>query len=416
MKIIEEIPTKAIKIFSVIMVSFFMIVITGLFLIKQPDVIDGKIKIVATQQPVSLYSPREGEIAFCKPNLYNIEKGEVIAKIIHETPFESVLLLRDTLKSIQTNNDLLNRKSIINGNYYFGELNNTYSVFNELFEKYLELQTDSIYHLQKAKLFNKVSEIDLKIKSYQSEIDIAKKLLSLAAEKLKTDSVLYNKEAILKNSYDKSLINYYSELEKKRNLESNILILLSTKNELKIEINKLQEEKELNLNRVKQALFAQQNQLIYEVDKWMLNNAIISPVSGNLEISNFFENNQYVGKNTEIARILPSQNGLRGLVYYSNKGAGKIDLNSMLKIYLDDYPSFENGYFIGKLNKISSSAFTDHNGQSFYQAEVNIDLNDQPYFISEFNFQHNMSGRVEIMINKKRLIFQIFGWLDRIIN
>ena len=220
--------------------------------------------------------------------------------------------------------------------------------------------------------------------------------------------------SILQKIYDRSMLEYFNMLENQIRINSEKEGFEAAISNLRLQQKKLNSEKEITLGQVKAKAKAQFNNLLNSCEQWILNNAVVAPVKGILELSNFVENNHYLPANAEIGKILPQQTKLRGLMYFPSKGAGKVNLNSTLKIYPDDYPEFENGYLIGYIVNISASAYTNPNGNSFYQADVIIDPDNQPFFISNFSYRHNMSGKVEIILSNKRLLFQIFNWLDRL--
>ena len=413
-KIIEKVPSYSINWLTIIMLLLFAPVLMGIVIVKFPDVVEGTITLVTNQQPINLFLPKEGEIAFCKKDNENVHSGDIVARVVGNTPFESVLSLRDTLLKIEMSSSLYDSFFLLDCQPYLGELNVEYSNFLETLRLYKELEKDTLFIFNINQLKNKIKENERLLIFNEEEKKILESKINIAYNSFMTDSMLYINGSILLQTYQSSLINYYNCLENFIQISSQNESLNSSIKELYLKIEILRKEKQIQKDEAKLKLLTQFNNLLYSIEQWLLDNTVIAPINGTLEISKFVEDSHFIRTNVEIARVLPTQAELRGLIYFSSKGAGKVDNNSTIKIYPDDYSKFEDGYLIGKLTNVSSSAYTDQYGKSYYQADVIIDSKDQQYFATELNYRHNMTGTVEIIVEKKRLIFQIFSWLERL--
>lgn len=408
---IEKIPSKFINTVIIAIIIFYLIIISGLLFIDKPDVVVGNFRLVANDQPYTLVASNPGKLMLLVKQSQIVHGNQDIGYIENAVDYKCVMYLDAIINGSNYNkmyHDLLSN-SFSNK---LGQISSSFLALRESLYSWITTQNDNIYQANKKQA---LSSLCINGQS----ILIKSKLLSCEEVKLKTcydeyvsDLELYKKGSITKTDYDLSKKNYWIEKEQVYDVRSDIEQLNQQTIDLKSKINLLNLGYTNDVDKSRKDIIDKINLLKNDIQTWKKEYVLTSPVNGLLEMTNFTEEKHFVDKGTEVMKVLPQDNSLIGLVYFPTKDAGGIKNGSKAKLYLDSYSKNDNGYLIGQIYDISESTYITQTGESFYWGKIKINIKQQPYFNGQFRFVHDMTGKVDIIVKDKKLIFQIFNWLN----
>jgi hypothetical protein len=412
--LIEKIPNKTINILFLFAILFWLGVFCGIMLIEKPDVIRGRLKIVTNEQPSSIIACNTGSLIFCEQTDSIVKKGNLLAYIENSADLQTVLDLESALNTY-SDSTLYDYFLMLDHNK-LGDLSYSYLTVKDFILKLQLYQKSELNKIERNKTEKNITFIQRNISEKQEALKSLGHRLVIAKEQMDTDSILYEKGAILKNEYNNSKNNFLAIQSQNFQLQIEITNLLQQQNDLSHNLNYSIVSDIESIEKLKMNISNQINILLSDIEKWKGNYLMYATTDGQLEKVNFAEDYQTVNKGTEILKILPKFNLVRALLYYSGQGAGKVNKNFVVKIYLDDFKKNEDGYLLGKIEHLSSSSYIDQNTIGHYAATIEIDMSNQIHFKSDFRFAHNMTGEAEIIVKGKTLFFEIFAWLQNLIN
>ena len=194
------------------------------FLVEVPERVYADAKVMSSNPPITLNAQISGKIHIIanKPSL-NCRKGQYLAVIENPANYKDVLALKSWLGQ----KDIWSKKSIIyellEYSYSLGEIEADFYAFKVALLKYDQLQNGrndykhSLSMIDKQIEANMISEKNRKelLKSYITEKEIR-------SFYLKSDSVLYLKNIIPKDEFDRSNIQYIETQNKILSIEQEI--------------------------------------------------------------------------------------------------------------------------------------------------------------------------------------------------
>lgn len=404
----EKIPTRSMNAFVWVIVILFSIVLCGFVLVERPDIVSGKIKLVATNQPFELLAPQTGTFILLKQSNDSVSAGQDIAYMLNPTDYNVVSNLVVALNERnyhyiynQLKDDQVVKK--------LGVLSSSCMNLRSIIYKYLTFNDKSLFEENKLQLESEIATLNKQIDLKEQFLDVGHSTIKVTQSGFREDSMLYVKGAITKTDYERSYKMLLSQKEHFLEAENALLTYNREKMNKVLKMNELSVDngnsRETLQQEVEQAISSLQN----DIQLWCKQYIISSPIDGKMELIATVEEKQFVKQDAPVIRVLPNNRDVVGQVMITTKESNGIHEKSLVKVYLDSYPDAQNGCFLGYVSNISSSVYTAQTGESFYWAKVHIDFKKQPSFHGNFQFVHGMTGRVEIIIKEKNLMTQILN-------
>ena len=236
------------------------------FLVEVPERVYADAKVMSSNPPITLNAQISGKIHIIanKPSL-NCRKGQYLAVIENPANYKDVLALKSWLGQ----KDIWSKKSIIyellEYSYSLGEIEADFYAFKVALLKYDQLQNGRNDYK------HSMSMIDKQIEANMISVKNRKELLkSYITEKeirsfyLKSDSVLYLKNIIPKDKFDRSNIQYIETQNKILSIEQEISQTENStvqnvikRDQIVDDINNAQDEAKTSLNNAYHKLMSQ---------------------------------------------------------------------------------------------------------------------------------------------------------------
>jgi hypothetical protein len=107
-------------------------------------------------------------------------------------------------------------------------------------------------------------------------------------------------------------------------------------------------------NRLKLAVINSLKKLDEQLKFWAEKYLLMSPIDGEVSLSNYWNDNQFVPVNSEVFTIIPEKvNTIIGRSLVPVMGSGKNNGKPSVQVFLDNYPNEEFGILRGEVKSIS---------------------------------------------------------------
>lgn len=404
-EILGKVPKWILRWGLLIIFSTVIILITGSYFLKFPEVVTAPIIITTYNTPADLKANVGGKIAcILVKNEQNVDKGMVVAVIENSAKYEDVLrldsmLLEFTDTSNWTSN-VINKK--LSCDYHLGSIQNLFVAFEKNWYQYQHYLKQNLIPL-KIKLFEQqVNNLNEVLAKTIQEKKLHKRDLELAYHCFERDSLLFamDVKVLNKELYDQSKQSYiqkqasYIAFEKTIiNADFNILELKENIIELKLQYDRELLEYKMNLDESYQLLK-------FAIDQWKEKYVITSPIEGRVTFINYWSVNQMIKAEDRLASVVPlDETKIIAKAIIPASSLGEIRKGQIVHIKLSGFPSIQYGMLNGRLSFISLVPEKDG-----YIAMIDIISGMKSSYKEQLKFYQEMTGTAEIIVDNKRLI------------
>jgi hypothetical protein len=144
--------------------------------------------------------------------------------------------------------------------------------------------------------------------------------------------------------------------------------------------------------------------LVNNVKKWKETYLLESPIQGRVAHLQVWDDNQYVKLGDPVFAVTPFTENMVGKMELPPFGSGKVKIGQRVNIRLENYPSEEFGFLIGKVKSISS---LPANGSLILYATLPQGLKTS--YNKKLEFKQEMRGQTEIITEDLRLLERVFN-------
>jgi multidrug resistance efflux pump len=401
-------PTWMMRWGSTIIAVIISILLILSWVIKYPDIISGRIVISGESVPIQINARTEGYIENI-PLRENqkVEKGQVLLCFQNPAKLEDVFKL-DSFVSIWESGSLPSENFVKTKYFHLGELQGYYSGFVQAIEN-ADFKVKTGFEKENVEQTrSQIARIKNRMKTEEERRKLAEKSSAIAIAFYDKQKKLYEGKVIslidLENAKNK-------EIEAQQLLKSISLGIYNSE----IEIGQLEKQildlkqgntvvKEDRKIRIQSELMA----LKVGIQNWKEKYLIIAPISGTVSINNAISSNRHFLKSgEEILSIIPISNGeVTGRLTIPSKGSGKIKEGQTVNVFLDNFPYEEFGILEGRV--ISKSLIPKEDS---YLLKVIFPNKLTSNSGKSIPYQEQMSGRADVLTEKKKLIDRFFGKL-----
>lgn len=384
-----------------------MIIALG-FCIEVPERIYADAKIISSKPPITLNAQTSGKLHIINNfKVHECHPGEYLAVIENSADYNDVL----ALKSWYEKNKNWKEESVMNellcSSYMLGEMEADYYNLKMALIKYFQLNKGQNELAHSLNIIEKQIESNQKLfknqelllNSYQNEQEIRYFYL-------RSDSILYTKDIITKDKYDKSNIEHIEIQNKILSIEqqmeqtsgSTVQNLIKHKQILDAITNaKIESETALE-----NAYF----KLLTQIKNWEKNYVFIAPDECKAEFADFISDGTFVTVGQPIYNIVYKNNAFLGIAMLPSDGAGNVVKGDSVNLKMLLYPYQEYGVLKGCIENISMNSIDK--GYLLYITLPNGLRSNNNHV---FAFAETMYGQAEIITIKRKLIYLLFNHL-----
>ncbi len=397
---------------TLLLSAFFLFaVISMAILIKRPNTVDGRITMVSNCRPYEMFAPQSGRLILLRLPGDTIEVDEDMAYIHKSIDYNSITPIYEAVKTRDLNRvySCLCDTSITNG---VGELaeecgNLRLAIYQWLnFDRVNQLQGKVNLMMAKDSAFCSQYQIETEILNYES---VAECQTNLTCHE---DSVLFSEGHISKTQLIQSEREALSQRHKVETIKSSMLSLGHEMFQNRLELDNLVEELSIKKDVLRQDIEAKLSNLLSAIEIWRSQYVISAPQSGCFELFPNVTDGQMIMSGVHVIRSMTLESGnLKGDMLFDLKESGDLRGGEPVKITLDSYPSNQYGYLMGVVERYSSVYSEQSSMSSLRSACVSVDLSNQPYWWTELNYVHGMTGKAEIIVEDKSLLERMLNFI-----
>jgi multidrug resistance efflux pump len=392
-----------------------VLIITGSWVVKYPDVVVSPVMVTTQNPPATLVSRAEGKITglFTQDKKY-VKTGDVLLLIENPAKYEDIKTLDLLLKraSIDSNtvNDLMmgmESKPLV-----LGDVQSAFTDFHKSLKNFYQ--------------FLSVKEFPNRIKALRQEEKMTKnysdrlriqgqvldKDLKLGKKQYSRDSALFAQKVISSSDYEKSESAY---LQKKYAMEGNRVSQATTsiqlsqlqKDLIDLSIQYQQKKNELTLSAEKTY-----QDLLNQLETWKQNYLLVSPINGMVTFNQYWSLYQNIKKGEKVLTIVPPEKTkIIGKINLTVEGAGKVKTGQYINIKFSGYPYLEFGMVRGI---VSSKSMVPQNDS--YMVEVDFPRGLTTNYGKTLEYLPEMTGSAEIVTEDVRLLERLINPIRYLIN
>ncbi len=405
-EILGKTPNKIIRWGITVILIIILVLLTGSWFFKYPDLIKTTIEVTTVNPPAEIISHSNGKIEhlFIKDKDF-VEKGQYLAIIENPANYEQVLVLKKQLETLKLFDNKTDSILLFDFSEHLslGELQSFYSVFQKRYYEYLNFFKLDYYSKKINALRDQVIKYELYYNYAYTQRNTLEKDLKLTKKDYQRYISLYDSNAIAEVELEKSQSAF---LQKKYSFEGARTNLANTR----IQISQLEQnilELQLQNEQQKQQFFIALNEayenLVSQIDIWEQKYVIKASFSGTSTFTKYWSINQNVSIGEKVMTVIPIDAGkIIGKLQLPLQGSGKVKSGQKVNIKFLNYPYMEYGMVQGEIKKISLVP-----SENFYSVEVIFPEGLKTNYEKTIQFNQNMQGVAEIITENVRLFERI---------
>ena len=401
-------PVRLIRYGISVIFVVILILLTGSYFFKYPDIITAPVTICTENLPINLPARVNGKISGLNVHdRQQVSEGEVLAILENPANYSDVALLKAKLDSVQYcfKSDRYRTYGTIDSIRFdealiLGQMQTDYiSFIKALSDLNLFIETD-FQHKKIASLkVQKSKYLSLRRKS-QIQCNLSQEQFELAQLQFSRDSGLMSNSAISKVEFEKSrreLLQNKSSLENAKSSIDNSDLSVAQMDQQIIELEQQYEEQYKQLYAV---LSSSYNSLLNQIKTWEQSYLVVSPIKGQVSFTKFWSVNQDVVTGDVVFTIVPDKpERIIGKIELPISGSGKVRTGQKVNIKLENYPYMEYGVLSGSVQGISLVPIN-----KTYYAEVALANGLTTNYGKDLPFSNQLQGSAEIITDDLRLI------------
>ena len=382
-----------------------LIVLAFTFIIKYPDTISANVILTTetpTEQIIARTSGALDDIFIQNGN--QINENQNLAVIRNTAKTVDVFLLKEMLDKFTYEFGDFDFPIEKSNKLILGDIESSYINFEKDYKNFLLVKSLQPYKGQIRLNKNSIKEEKNRLLEVIKQKNLLKEELDLKNVDFKRYKILYDKGVISLQEFEKKRLEIIQIEKSVNSVGINISqirqsIASAGQNLTSSNIDKKEQESQFAIN-LSQSL----NILKKSIIEWEHNYLLKSSISGKVSFQEFWGQNQFVNSGEIIFTILPDDKVLVGKLTVPSTNSGKISNGQKVNVKLDNFPSQQFGYIIGRVQNISISP--NKNGNYF----VYIDLPEGTLTSYNINlpFDQELIGVADIITKDLSVADRIF--------
>ena len=411
--IVDRMPTKFGTVVTIIILGLVTITLILGWTIDYPDSVRGSISISAEYSPVKLVANSSGKLQILNYHPKSIVKeGDYIGYIQNPANVKSVQELVTILDSFQVNDQsVLKSYPLFPTKVSLGDLDVKYYTFLNSLQQIYNYQIGNVYSKQEINYKHQLSELTSLLKNDLQLSATRKSNMDLAKRIYVRDSILNQQKALADEDADHSKITFLTSKENYQSIQNDIKSVQQqiddTESKLQqLYIQKNDKEKQMHLD-----MLSAYNELKGNIKSWEQLYVFKAPISGQVDFSKFWTNNEYIQSGDDVFTVLPPENKIIGQTELPAQGAGKVNIGQEVIVKLDNYPYEEYGSVKGIVKSVSLISNPEKVNQEtldMYRIEIELPEALKTNYNSKLQFKYQIKGTADIVTSKRNLLQRLF--------
>jgi len=407
-EILSHVPNWMIR-WGITLIFILVIMLLVLsWVIKYPDVVQGKLTLTTEHPPSRLVCQANGYIAsLLVENDILVAEGEVIAEIKSPVSKQSIDELNKILNGVDQRVIITQLQNLKGLGILQSDVN---LLINSLIE-YQDLLANPYYTSSIKNLSDQIKQNKQLASITKQEIDLFESEIANAREKFEADSKLFEEQVIAKYTYYQNQTEYLAKEQQMintRKLYVQQQITSSNYEKQRIDLEKNYQDQKRQLET---AIDNTKNAIATAITNWRQSFVLTAPSSGRLTYLSNLSEQQYVQTGQNLFAIIPKDEAVIGIIQITDQAFGKVKLHQKVRMKFDNYPFQEFGQLVGKIDDVSRIPSKDG-----YYVRVVLENGLTTTYEKEIEYKPEMTGIAEVVTDDLRLIQRIFSNVRKLLD
>ena len=371
-EVLSTVPAWIIRWGITMTACVVLMLLVGSAVFKYPDIISSTVTLTGTTPVSAVVARSSGKLQeLYVENNQKVKANALLAVIENPAKTEDIIRLKELLQQAESNLDTI--ALVPSGQLQLGSLQSLYSSFYLSMSEYRQFR-ELAYHLKKVDLV-KVrivkNEVYYTNMLKQKELSVAQ--AKIAHQQYARDSLLGVKGLVSKEAVEESYSRYLQSSLSAENMDRSLENLQIQLAQMKESLYDTEYQYLDQRNKLETQLRSLINQLRAEIDAWEINYALITPVDGEITLTQYWTNNQNVTAGNIVFNIVPTNQGeIIGKALLPTERSGKVRKGQKVNIRFSNYPDKEFGIVKGTVKNISLIPVVDGQNVKSYMVDIQL--------------------------------------------
>ena len=415
-EVLSTVPAWIIRWGITMTACVVLMLLVGSAVFKYPDIISSTVTLTGTTPVSAVVARSSGKLQeLYVENNQKVKANALLAVIENPAKTEDIIRLKELLQQAESNLDTI--ALVPSGQLQLGSLQSLYSSFCLSMSEYRQFR-ELAYHLKKVDLV-KVrivkNEVYYTNMLKQKELSVAQ--AKIAHQQYARDSLLGVKGLVSKEAVEESYSRYLQSSLSAENMDRSLENLQIQLAQMKESLYDTEYQYLDQRNKLETQLRSLINQLRAEIDAWEINYALITPVDGEITLTQYWTNNQNVTAGNIVFNIVPTNQGeIIGKALLPTERSGKVRKGQKVNIRFSNYPDKEFGIVKGTVKNISLIPVVDGQNVKSYMVDIQLPNGLRTSYDKELPFLTEMEGQADIITEDISLLERFLMPIRKVIT
>ena len=415
-EVLSTVPAWIIRWGITMTACVVLMLLVGSAVFKYPDIISSTVTLTGTTPVSAVVARSSGKLQeLYVENNQKVKANALLAVIENPAKTEDIIRLKELLQQAESNLDTI--ALVPSGQLQLGSLQSLYSSFYLSMSEYRHVR-ELAYHLKKVDLV-KVrivkNEVYYTNMLKQKELSVAQ--AKIAHQQYARDSLLGVKGLVSKEAVEESYSRYLQSSLSAENMDRSLENLQIQLAQMKESLYDTEYQYLDQRNKLETQLRSLINQLRAEIDAWEINYALITPVDGEITLTQYWTNNQNVTAGNIVFNIVPTNQGeIIGKALLPTERSGKVRKGQKVNIRFSNYPDKEFGIVKGTVKNISLIPVVDGQNVKSYMVDIQLPNGLRTSYDKELPFLPEMEGQADIITEDISLLERFLMPIRKVIT
>lgn len=415
-EVLSAVPAWIVRWGITMIACVVLMLLVGSAVFKYPDVISSTVTLTGTTPVSAVVARTSGKLQeLYVGNNQQVKANTLLAVIENPAGTNDILRLKELLR--QAENSLDTIALVPSQQLRLGSLQSLYSSFYLSMSEYRQFK-ELAYHLKKIELVKaRIVKNEVYYRNMLKQKDLSAAQAKIAHQQYARDSLLGVKGLVSKEAVEEAYSRYLQSSLSAENMErslENLQIQLAQMNEslYDTEYQYLDQK-----NTLETQLRSLVNQLRAEIDAWEINYALITPIDGEITLTQYWTNNQNVTAGNVVFNIVPTNQGeIIGKAMLPTERSGKVKKGQKVNIRFSNYPDKEFGIVKGIVENISLIPVLDVQNAKSYMVDIQLPNGLRTSYNKDLPFLPEMEGQADIITEDISLLERFLMPIRKVIT
>ena len=415
-EVLSAVPAWIVRWGIAMIACVVLMLLVGSAAFKYPDVISSTVTLTGTTPVSAVVARTSGKLQeLYVGNNQQVKANTLLAVIENPAGTNDILRLKELLR--QAENSLDTIALVPSQQLRLGSLQSLYSSFYLSMSEYRQFK-ELAYHLKKIELVKaRIVKNEVYYRNMLKQKDLSEVQAKIAHQQYARDSLLGVKGLVSKEAVEEAYSRYLQSSLSAENMErslENLQIQLAQMNEslYDTEYQYLDQK-----NTLETQLRSLVNQLRAEIDAWEINYALITPIDGEITLTQYWTNNQNVTAGNVVFNIVPTNQGeIVGKAMLPTERSGKVRKGQKVNIRFSNYPDKEFGIVKGIVENISLIPVLDVQNAKSYMVDIELPNGLRTSYNKDLPFLPEMEGQADIITEDISLLERFLMPIRKVIT